>query len=389
MQMKCTGLAKGMTAILVISAISLAACMPVQPATPATGEQATAAPAGEATEEATEAPTAEATAAATDESTPQATEVPVEGAGGDTASGVDAITSQVTQMLAQQLQISAGEIEVVSAEAVDWPDSCIGVQSADTMCAQVITPGYKVVLNANGQQYEYHTNADGSFVQLASGPEASVGNLLISWQQMGDTCQSAQIGSEGVAYGPCMGVMMNGKLVAPERATQLSDLVATYAAFEAQTAAGDITFKGEGSTTATAAEQRMIAEWARQAVTEVSAGRTDVSLGLALAWHREGGFAGFCDDLSAYVTGLLQASSCRGANGQQSNTGQMNSDDLEQLYTWLDEYAPFTFHHDDGGAADSMTLELIFHGLGDTVADDATQQEILNFAQELFNEISQ
>jgi hypothetical protein len=186
-----------------------------------------------------------------------------------------------------------------------------------------------------------------------------------------------------------MSVMMGGKLSTPERVKQLDDFVNFYAPFEAQTAAGDITFKGKGKAVARPAEQRMIAEWARLAITEASAGRTDVGLGLALNWHRQGGIAGFCDDLLAYVSGLAQGTSCRAPTQAKLKDRQMSASELEQLYGWLDQYAPFTYHHDDGAAADSMAIDLIFKGLGKTEADAATQEQILNFAQQLYTELSQ
>jgi hypothetical protein len=71
--------------------------------------------------------------------------------------------------LAQRLQIDSDTIQLVSVEAVDWPDACMGIHQPDVMCAQVITSGYKVVLEANGQQYEYHTNESGSVVRLVIG----------------------------------------------------------------------------------------------------------------------------------------------------------------------------------------------------------------------------
>jgi hypothetical protein len=71
--------------------------------------------------------------------------------------------------LAQRLKIDVNTITLVSVEPVDWPDACLGIQTPGVMCAQVITTGYKVVLEANGQQYEYHTNESGSAVRLAVG----------------------------------------------------------------------------------------------------------------------------------------------------------------------------------------------------------------------------
>jgi hypothetical protein len=68
--------------------------------------------------------------------------------------------------LAQRLKIDIDTIKLVSVEQVDWPDACMGIQQPGVMCAQVITSGYKVILEANGQQYEYHTNESGSVVRL-------------------------------------------------------------------------------------------------------------------------------------------------------------------------------------------------------------------------------
>jgi hypothetical protein len=70
--------------------------------------------------------------------------------------------------LAKQLQIDPDTITLVSVEAVDWPDGCLGIQAPGIMCTMVITPGYRVVLEANGKQYEYHTNETGDVVRLAT-----------------------------------------------------------------------------------------------------------------------------------------------------------------------------------------------------------------------------
>ncbi len=70
--------------------------------------------------------------------------------------------------LAQRLNVDPDTITLVSVEHVDWPNGCLGIQQPGVMCAMVITPGYKVVLEADGKQYEYHTNEDGSTVRLAS-----------------------------------------------------------------------------------------------------------------------------------------------------------------------------------------------------------------------------
>jgi hypothetical protein len=68
--------------------------------------------------------------------------------------------------LVQLKGVSAGEITVVSVEAVEWRDSCLGVSTPGIACLQVITSGYRILLSAGGAQYEFHTNETGSAVRL-------------------------------------------------------------------------------------------------------------------------------------------------------------------------------------------------------------------------------
>lgn len=87
-------------------------------------------------------------------------------------SASEAVAGMVLQMLMQQLGVDAGAIEVTAVEAVDWPDACLGISQPDVMCAQVITPGYRVMVEVNGVEYEVHTDATGQQIVLASAPEA-------------------------------------------------------------------------------------------------------------------------------------------------------------------------------------------------------------------------
>jgi hypothetical protein len=82
--------------------------------------------------------------------------------------GQDAAVANSRADLAARLNIDPSVITVVSVEAVDWPDGCLGIQTPGVMCTMVITPGYRVILEANGKQYEYHTNASGDVAHLAS-----------------------------------------------------------------------------------------------------------------------------------------------------------------------------------------------------------------------------
>ena len=79
----------------------------------------------------------------------------------------DAVNAAIAD-LAQQNGIAADSITIVSVESMDWPDSSLGCPQEGFMYAQVITPGYLVILAAQGQEYEYHTDQTGKSVVLCN-----------------------------------------------------------------------------------------------------------------------------------------------------------------------------------------------------------------------------
>ena len=60
--------------------------------------------------------------------------------------------------LAQKLNIPLNEITASKVESVQWPDASLGCPQPGMMYAQVVTPGYRIVLSAQGQEYEYHAD---------------------------------------------------------------------------------------------------------------------------------------------------------------------------------------------------------------------------------------
>ncbi len=95
----------------------------------------------------------------------RAAAAPTQGAGAGEGDAQLPAAQAAIAALATRLNVSAGSITLVSAEATEWPDACLGLASSSEMCAQVITPGYRVVLLADGAQYVYHTNTDGSVLR--------------------------------------------------------------------------------------------------------------------------------------------------------------------------------------------------------------------------------
>ena len=59
--------------------------------------------------------------------------------------------------------------------AVQWPDGCLGIVRMGVMCLRGPVDGFRIILEANGQQYEFHTNQDGTAIgQLAKAPFVSI-----------------------------------------------------------------------------------------------------------------------------------------------------------------------------------------------------------------------
>jgi hypothetical protein len=59
--------------------------------------------------------------------------------------------------LAKRLRIDAADVKVVSVQEVTWPDASLGCPKPGMMYAQVLTEGSRIVLEANGKRYNYHS----------------------------------------------------------------------------------------------------------------------------------------------------------------------------------------------------------------------------------------
>jgi hypothetical protein len=177
--------------------------------------------------------------------------------------------------LAKNLGITPDKIKLVSTEAMDWPDSCLGVQTEGIMCSQVVTPGFKVTLEANGKTVEYHTNQDASVIVPAT---------------------------------------------------------------------------------------------------------------VALTWKRSGGIAGFCDNMTIYLSGEVQATSCKSGDIMQKPLSELVSPaEMTVLNDWISKYGTVTIDASDpAGVADRMivNLKLIGTGTQQLTSKDA-QQLLLQFIQNL------
>ncbi|HEV7643452.1 MAG TPA: hypothetical protein VGO50_05850 [Pyrinomonadaceae bacterium] len=60
--------------------------------------------------------------------------------------------------LAERLGIDASSVKLLSAEDKDFPNSSLGAPVDDEMSAQMISSGWKIMLDANGKNYEYRAD---------------------------------------------------------------------------------------------------------------------------------------------------------------------------------------------------------------------------------------
>ncbi len=141
---------------------------------------------------------------------PVITPVPTQVYPGPTTPATEADSTLAQQAAIQEVStkynIPADQIKVVSTEPKTWPDGCLGVVLPGVMCAQIVTPGYLVRLEANGQQFEIHTNLDGSSLVDAAQQLATLEFVLQN------TDQSIQLVASDIPFGPTYNPAFNGFL---------------------------------------------------------------------------------------------------------------------------------------------------------------------------------
>jgi hypothetical protein len=70
----------------------------------------------------------------------------------------DEIVALAKKDLAHRGGISLQRITLKQIEVVEWPDASLGCPEEDKAYAQVIMPGYRLVLSDGVRYFEYHTD---------------------------------------------------------------------------------------------------------------------------------------------------------------------------------------------------------------------------------------
>lgn len=58
------------------------------------------------------------------------------------------------------------QVRIIDIEQATWPDTCLGLGRPEEMCAQVTTPGWRVIAEINGQEHEARTDETASIIRL-------------------------------------------------------------------------------------------------------------------------------------------------------------------------------------------------------------------------------
>ena len=74
--------------------------------------------------------------------------------------------------LSRIMGLPIDQIRIVEAEAAQWDDVCLGTGVSGETCFQAPTSGYRITLEANGQQYEVRTDMDATVRRLVN-PESN------------------------------------------------------------------------------------------------------------------------------------------------------------------------------------------------------------------------
>jgi hypothetical protein len=268
--------------------------------------------------------------------------------------------------LSQKLSLPADKIKLVSTEAVTWPDGCLGIVRMGVMCTQAEVPGFKIILEANGQKYELHTNQDGSVVLLAEGVQASAAVEDVIIEQLAANLglqenDIAVVSSTEIEFNDaCLGVALEGVMCAQVVTPgHIIVLEANGVQYEYHTNA-------DGSRIQPAT--------------------------LALVWKREGGIAGFCDILTVFRSGEVYANRCKpqqeGWMGTFANL--LSTNQQKQFMDWIAQFGEANLDASDPqGVADRMVVTLHLLGTGNKQVTKSDQQALFEFAQDLYQKLTQ
>ena len=111
----------------------------------------------------------------------------------------------------------------------------------------------------------------------------------------------------------------------------------------------------------------------------------------ALTWSRDGGFAGFCDRLTVFLSGEVYGDQCKSQDSRMGTFASLlSASEINQLDAWVSDYGQVTLDASDPkGVSDQMSLIIEFFGKGKGKPGKPVEGEIFLWAQELYQKLYQ
>lgn len=110
------------------------------------------------------------------------------------------------QALAKKYDLPVDQIKLVSTEAMTWDTGCLGVVLPGVMCTRGPVEGFRILLMVNGEQFEFHTNQDGTNVIDAAQQLATIRLVVYT------SDHSIQIVDPNIPLGSTYNQAFNGML---------------------------------------------------------------------------------------------------------------------------------------------------------------------------------
>jgi hypothetical protein len=76
------------------------------------------------------------------------------------------VQSAVLSDAAKRVSKPVAALRITQTQKESWGDSCLGLAEGGTLCAQVIVPGWKVVVSDGQREFVYRTDDKGKQVKL-------------------------------------------------------------------------------------------------------------------------------------------------------------------------------------------------------------------------------
>ena len=164
--------------------------------------------------------------------------------------------------------IDPNQVKIVDSSQVEWSDTCLGVEQPGVDCLPQSTPGYRVVLEANGLKFVVHADDVGGQVQPATlglqwtregGEDGLCDSLLIYLPDSAHACwcQSGEMKTASVNL---------QEILSPEEYEQLIDALRNFSENTVTQPSSDanepvmvtLTFYGQGKTFPPSDEQQSL-----------------------------------------------------------------------------------------------------------------------------------